>query len=283
MVSQSGTLYVVATPIGNLEDISSRALKTLTGVDKILAEDTRRTQQLLTHFGIKGSLVSLHDHNERQRIEQVIDWLQQGLQLALVSDAGTPLISDPGYVLVQALRQQGLSVVPVPGPSAIITALSAAGLPTDRFCFEGFLAAKSSARKKQLELLRQETRTCVFYESSHRIMDCLQDMQEVLGDEREVVLARELTKRFETFLYGSLARVTEQVSDDDDQQRGEFVVMIKGVDVKETTSEMSAEQVLRELLPHLPTKQAAQIAANLTGLSKRELYQMALTLKASLA
>jgi 16S rRNA (cytidine1402-2'-O)-methyltransferase len=279
MVSQFGTLYVVATPIGNLEDLSTRALKTLTQADKILAEDTRRTQQLLTHFGIKGSLVSLHDHNERQRIEQVIDWLQQGLQLALVSDAGTPLISDPGYVLVQALRQRGLSVVPIPGPSAIITALSAAGLPTDRFCFEGFLAAKSSARKKQLELLKREVRTCVFYESSHRIVDSLMDMKAVFGDERELVLARELTKRFETFITGTVASVLDRVAADSDQQRGEFVVMVRGVSNIAQTSELSSEQVLQELLPHLSTKAAAQVAANLTGGSKRDLYQMALAMK----
>ncbi len=279
MVSQFGTLYVVATPIGNLEDITARALKTLESADRILAEDTRRTQQLLTHFGIKGSLMSLHDHNERQRVEQVMDLLQQGLQLALVSDAGTPLISDPGYHLVHELRQSGHNVVPIPGPSAIITALSAAGLPTDRFCFEGFLPAKSGARKKQLELLKRESRTCIFYESSHRIIACLDDMLDVLGAMREVVIARELTKRFETFLSGNIENVLQQVENDKDQQRGEFVVMVRGVVTTAETSELTGQQVLEELLPHLPTKTAAQVASNLTGLSKRDLYQMALDLK----
>ncbi len=279
MDSQSGTLYVVATPIGNLQDISQRALTTLSSVDRVLAEDTRHTQQLLTNFSIKSSLVSLHDHNERQRVEQVSQWLSAGEQLALVSDAGTPLISDPGYFLVNQLRQAGFKVVPIPGPCAIIAALSAAGLPTDRFCFEGFLSAKSSARKRQLEELKKETRTWVFYESSHRIQACIEDMCDVLGNDREVVVARELTKRFETILAGSLSELQNLLQQEPNQRRGEFVVIVKGAEASELEPEVSASQLLEELVPHMPTKLAAQITANITGESKKVLYQRALELK----
>ncbi len=279
MDSQSGTLYVVATPIGNLQDISQRALSTLSSVDRVLAEDTRHTQHLLTNFSIKSSLVSLHDHNERQRVEQVSQWLSAGEQLALVSDAGTPLISDPGYILVNQLRQAGFKVVPIPGPCAIIAALSAAGLPTDRFCFEGFLSAKSSARKRQLEELKKETRTWVFYESSHRIRACIDDMCEVLGKDRELVVARELTKRFETILAGSVADLQNVLQQDENQSRGEFVVIVKGVEAATLEAQVSASQLLEELVPHLPTKLAAQITANITGESKKALYQRALELK----
>nr|WP_256489351.1 16S rRNA (cytidine(1402)-2'-O)-methyltransferase [Pleionea sp. CnH1-48] len=280
MNSQPGTLYVVATPIGNLGDISMRAIETLKSADRILAEDTRRTQQLLTHLGIKGSLVSLHDHNEKQRVEQVAEWAQQGESLVLVSDAGTPLISDPGYALVSQLREKEIDVVPVPGACALIAALSAAGLPTDRFCFEGFLPAKRGARKKALELIKQEVRTTVYYESTHRIMDMLEDMQEVLGGERYLVLARELTKRFETFISGTVEDVLAQLNEDTDQRKGEFVVMVKGVPSDNTSAlDVSSEDVLKLLLPHVSTKTASQIGASLTGLPKKELYQLAVQLK----
>ncbi|MEE4246311.1 MAG: 16S rRNA (cytidine(1402)-2'-O)-methyltransferase, partial [Kangiellaceae bacterium] len=228
MNSEKGRLYVVATPIGNLSDISQRAIETLAEVDRILAEDTRRTQQLLTHLSIKGSLVSLHDHNERQRVEQVAEWLEQGNDLALVSDAGTPLISDPGYALVSQLRQREYSVITVPGPSAIIAALSIAGLPTDRFCFEGFLPTKSGARVKALEAIKFEPRTMVFYESSHRIIASMTDMVAVFGHDRLVAITRELTKRFETVLYGTAQSVLQQLCADSNQQKGEFVVIVGG-------------------------------------------------------
>ena len=279
MASQLGTLYVVATPIGNLDDISKRAIDTLKQVERILAEDTRRSQQLLTNFSIRGSLTSLHDHNERQRVEQVKRWLEDGDNLALISDAGTPLISDPGYVLVNQLRQDGFKVIPIPGPCAIITALSVAGLPTDRFCFEGFLPAKPSGRRKALQAMSEESRTWVFYESSHRVLDCLNDMLQLLGAERELVLARELTKRFETVLSGTCEEVLEALSSDVNQCRGEFVIMVKGVPEVATAPPVSPELLLQELLPHVSTKTASQIAAKLTGLAKKELYQMALGLK----
>ena len=279
MASQLGTLYVVATPIGNLDDLSKRAIDTLKQVQRILAEDTRRSQQLLTNFSIRGSLTSLHDHNERQRVEQVKAWLAQGDDLALISDAGTPLISDPGYVLVNQLRQDGFNVVPIPGPCAIITALSVAGLPTDRFCFEGFLPAKPSGRRKVLQAMSEESRTWVFYESSHRVLECLKDMNQVLGAERELVLARELTKRFETVISGTCEEVMAILSSDSNQCRGEFVIMVKGLPEVTSAPPVSPELLLQELLPHVSTKTASQIAAKLTGLPKKELYQMALGLK----
>ncbi|HCW88564.1 MAG TPA: 16S rRNA (cytidine(1402)-2'-O)-methyltransferase, partial [Marinobacter sp.] len=194
---RAGTLFVVATPIGNLEDLSARARSVLGAVDRILAEDTRHSGRLLQHLGISKPMMSLHDHNERDRLEQVLDLLGQGERLALISDAGTPLISDPGYVLVRELRARGITVVPVPGACALIAALSAAGLPTDRFVFEGFLPPKSGARKRALEQCRQQTATIVFYESPRRIAGCVADMAETFGGTREIVLARELTKTFE--------------------------------------------------------------------------------------
>lgn len=274
-------LYVVATPIGNLADISERALKVLRSVDLIAAEDTRHTRQLLMHFVINKPLFSVHDHNEHQRVEKVLQELANGQSIALVSDAGTPLISDPGFVVVQAVRKAGYPVVPVPGACAMVAALSAAGLPTDRFCFEGFLPAKSSGRKKQLKTVIKETRTLVFYESPHRVLDSLKDMAEVLGDEREITLARELTKTFETFLTGSLAEVIQQVEQDANQQRGEFVLVVAGAAPEDDAEaqEIAAIDVLKVLLTELPVKQAAALAAKITGQKKNALYQQALSLQ----
>lgn len=274
-------LYVVATPIGNLADISERALKVLRSVDLIAAEDTRHTRQLLMHFVINKPLFSVHDHNEHQRVEKVLQELANGQSIALVSDAGTPLISDPGFVVVQAVRKAGYPVVPVPGACAMVAALSAAGLPTDRFCFEGFLPAKSSGRKKQLKTVIKETRTLVFYESPHRVLDSLKDMAEVLGDEREITLARELTKTFETFLIGSLAEVIQQVEQDANQQRGEFVLVVAGAAPEDDAEaqEIAAIDVLKVLLTELPVKQAAALAAKITGQKKNALYQQALSLQ----
>ncbi|WP_086480667.1 16S rRNA (cytidine(1402)-2'-O)-methyltransferase [Oceanospirillum sanctuarii] len=276
-------LYVVATPIGNLADISERALSVLRSVDLIAAEDTRHTRQLLMHFTINKSLFSVHDHNEQQRIEKVIAELSSGQSIALVSDAGTPLISDPGFHVVQAVRDAGFQVVPVPGPCALVTALSAAGMPTDRFCFEGFLPAKSSGRKKQLQQVEAETRTLVFYESPHRIVDSLTDMAEVLGGDRLITVARELTKTFETFFTGTLEKTIAWMQADANQQRGEFVLVVAGAPVKEDeeAAAVSAEKVLKVLLEDLPVKQAAALCAKITGQKKNALYQQALELQKS--
>ncbi len=276
-------LYVVATPIGNLADISERALKVLRSVDLIAAEDTRHTRQLLMHFAINKPLFSVHDHNEQQRIEKVLAELSAGQSIALVSDAGTPLISDPGFHVVQAVRQAGFQVIPIPGPCALVSALSAAGMPTDRFCFEGFLPAKSSGRKKQLLQVEEETRTLVFYESPHRIVDSLTDMAEVLGGERLITVAREITKTFETFYTGTLEDVLIWIQADANQQRGEFVLVVAGAPVKEDeeAAAVSAEKVLKVLLEELPVKQAAALCAKITGQKKNALYQQALELQKS--
>lgn len=276
-------LYVVATPIGNLADISERALSILRSVDLIAAEDTRHTRQLLMHFTINKPLFSVHDHNEQQRIEKVIAELSSGQSIALVSDAGTPLISDPGFHVVQAVRDAGFQVVPVPGPCALVAALSAAGMPTDRFCFEGFLPAKSSGRKKQLQQVEDEPRTLVFYESPHRIVDSLTDMAEVLGADRLITVARELTKTFETFFTGTLGQTIAWMQADTNQQRGEFVLVVAGAPVKEDeeAAAVSAEKVLKVLLEDLPVKQAAALCAKITGQKKNALYQQALELQKS--
>ena len=276
-----GILYCVATPIGNLEDISQRAQRILSEVDKIYAEDTRVTRHLLTHLGISKPLSSLHDHNETQQITQVQAELDQGLKLALVSDAGTPLISDPGYKLIHALGNQAYTIIPIPGASALITALSVAGLPTDRFTFEGFLPAKGSARRELLKRLSQETRTLVFYESSHRIVDSLEDMQTVWGTERNLVILRELTKLYESIYRGTVAELLERLQVDHDMHRGEFVVVVEGASPQtdEQAATLNGEQVLTVLLEELPIKQAAALAARLTGLPKNQLYKQALALQ----
>jgi 16S rRNA (cytidine1402-2'-O)-methyltransferase len=275
----SGILYCVATPIGNLEDMTERARRILSEVDKIYAEDTRVTRRLLTHFGIQNTLASLHDHNEAARIELVQSELAQGLKLALVSDAGTPLISDPGYKLVHALGLAGHKVVPIPGASALIAALSAAGLPTDRFAFEGFMPAKPATRRKALEPLADETRTLVFYESSHRIADMLQDLATVFGEQRQTVVLRELTKLYESIYRGTLAELVQQIALDSDMSRGEFVVVVAGKVLEADAINPAAlpvDKVLSILLEELPVKQAAAIAAKLTGLPKNQLYKQAL-------
>lgn len=273
--TQSGTLFIVATPIGNLEDLSPRAQRVLGEVDRIAAEDTRHSRRLLDHFGIATPMLALHEHNEPVASAGLIARLLQGESIALISDAGTPLISDPGYVLVREARQAGIPVVPVPGPSALITALSACGLPTDRFVYEGFLPSKRAARRKQLEQLAAESRTLVFYEAPHRIEDTLADLRELFGDSREAVLARELTKRFETFLTGDLATLAGQLQADEDQRRGEFVIIVHGAP-EATVDRHETDRVLRILLEELPLKQAARLAAAIRGERKNELYQRAL-------
>jgi len=272
-------LYVVATPIGNLSDLSERAIKVLTDVDLVACEDTRHTQKLLQHLGLRKVMLSVHDHNERDRIQQVIGHLEEGRSMALVSDAGTPLISDPGYPLVNALREAGYQVMPVPGPSALITALSAAGLPTDRFLFEGFLPHKAGGRRERLEPLVNETATLVFYESKHRIIETLSLMAEAFGDDRRACVARELTKTFETFYQGSLADIQDQLKVDDDQTKGEFVVMVEGNPEPATASAFDTDKLFRLLLAELPPKKAAAIVADLTGENKKVLYQKALEIQ----
>ena len=276
---QGGVLYVVATPIGNLADLSERAVQVLTKADLVACEDTRHTQKLLQHLGLRKVLLSVHDHNERDRIDQIAGHLREGRSIALVSDAGTPLISDPGYPLVQALRAQQLNVVPVPGPSALITALSAAGLPTDRFLFEGFLPHKAGGRRDRLQPLANETATMVFYESKHRILETLAIMAEVFGAERGACVARELTKTFETFYHGSLGDIALQLQADDDQTKGEFVVMVAGNPEPATASAFDTAHLFRLLLAELPPKKAAAIVSDLTGENKKALYQQALEIQ----
>lgn len=276
---KAGVLYVVATPIGNRADISRRALEVLGKVAQVLAEDTRHSGALLRSLSITTPLLSLHEHNEQAQIDGVLARLREGHDLALISDAGTPLISDPGYRVVRAARQAGIAVVPVPGPSALITALSVAGLPTDRFVFEGFLPAKSAARRAQLQALAAEPRTLIFYEASHRIQECLADLAEIFGAQREAVIARELTKAFEQVQGGTLAELNAWLSADANRQRGEFVVLIAGAPpAEESEIDAAARRVLEILLRDLPVKQAAALAAEITGARKNALYQLALEL-----
>lgn len=278
---QPGSLYVVATPIGNLDDISARALRILREVALIAAEDTRHSARLLQHFGIQTPLAACHEHNERDQGGRFLARLQAGEDVALISDAGTPLISDPGYHLVRQARAAGIAVVPVPGACALIAALSAAGLPSDRFIFEGFLPAKAAGRRARLEQVREEPRTLIFYEAPHRILECLQDMREVFGDDRPALLARELTKTFETLQGLPLAELCEWVAADSNQQRGECVVLVAGWQAPEGEEAVSAEalRVLDLLLSEMPLRRAAALAAEITGVRKNVLYQVALERK----
>ena len=268
----AGTLFIVATPIGNLGDLTPRALEVLRSAAAICAEDTRRSGQLLAHFGISTPLVALHEHNEDALAQRVVDRLLAGESLALVSDAGTPLVSDPGFRLVRAARAAGVRVSPLPGACAAIAALSVAGLPSDRFAFEGFLPAKASARRERLQRLAGEARTLVFYESSHRIVESLADMRAAFGDDRPAVLARELTKLFETVLDGTLADLQARVDADENQRKGEFVVMVQGAgdDMEARLSE--GRRVYALLNEHLPPSTAAKLAAEITGAPRKELY-----------
>ena len=280
MAQPVGTLYIVATPIGNLDDISARALRVLATVDRIAAEDTRHSQRLLNHYGIRTPLSSLHEHNERQKVEGLLAELEQGLSLALISDAGTPLISDPGFPLVRAARERGMRVVPVPGCSAAICALSAAGLPTDRFVFEGFLPARAGQRENRLRELAEETRTLVFYESSHRILDSLASMAALFGEARRAVVARELTKTYETIRDGTLTDLLDWMRADTQQQKGEFVVLVEGAPARDSEAvDAASERVLVTLLEELSVKQSAALAAKLTGVAKKRLYERALELQ----
>ncbi|MDX1444052.1 MAG: 16S rRNA (cytidine(1402)-2'-O)-methyltransferase [Gammaproteobacteria bacterium] len=277
MSTKPGTLYVVATPIGNLDDMTHRAEGVLRQVDRICCEDTRHSGKLLEHLGIKARLVSLHDHNERDRVAQLLDWLAAGERIALISDAGTPLISDPGYIVVREARAAGHAVVPIPGASAVVTALSAAGLPTDRFRFEGFLSAKANARREQLKSLSREPATLVFYESPHRVAALVEDIAAVLGQERRVVIARELTKRFEEFIEGEAASLASRLAEG---IRGECVVMVAGAEV-DNAPDIDADTLLRALLQELPASKAAKLAAKITGQPRNALYDRATELAKS--
>jgi len=277
--TQNGILYVVATPIGNLADITYRGIEVLSQVDYIVVEDSRHSAKLLQHYNIRSPTYVLHDHNERENSTLLVQKLQQGCHLALISDAGTPLISDPGYWLVNLAIQQGITVVPIPGPSAVIGALSVSGLPTDRFRFEGFLPVKQQARRQKLQSLQKETATLIFYEAPHRILDTLSDLSAILGPTRKAVIARELTKTFETLLRSTLGELWEQLSKDQNQQKGEFVVLVHGAEPGPMMGAVEQDELLRMLLDDLPVKKAAAIAAKISGESKNHLYDRALKLK----
>lgn len=277
-VTATGTLYVVATPIGNLDDISARALRILREVALIAAEDTRHSIRLLQHFGIATPLAACHEHNERDEGGRFLMRLLAGEDVALISDAGTPLISDPGFHLVRQARAAGVRVVPVPGACALIAALSAAGLPSDRFSFEGFLPAKTVGRQARLQQVAEDSRTLIFYEAPHRILECLADMREVFGADRLAVLGRELTKTFETLKGLPLGELHDWVAADSNQQRGECVVLVAGWQAPEGDEAISGEalRVLDLLLGEMPLKRAAALAAEITGVRKNLLYQVAL-------
>lgn len=270
-------LYVVATPIGNLGDISARAREILAAASAVAAEDTRHSGRLLRELGLERPLLSLHEHNERARVAELVARLQRGENIALVSDAGTPLLSDPGYLLVAAAVAAGIAVTPVPGPNAVIAALSASGLPCDRFCFEGFLPARAAARRQRLAELAAEPRTLVLYEAPHRIAQCLEDLAGACGGERRACVARELTKRFETFYRGTLAELAAQARSDADLARGESVILVAGAPAAEPGAGL-LDATLRVLLRHLPPSAAAAAAASLTGVRRADAYARALAL-----
>jgi 16S rRNA (cytidine1402-2'-O)-methyltransferase len=267
-----GMLHVVATPIGNLGDLGARALETLRTVDAVCAEDTRHTRQLLAHFGLERPLIALHQHNEEQQAGQLVARMQAGDSLALVSDAGTPLVSDPGYRLVRAARAAGLGVSPVPGACAAIAALSVAGLASDRFVFEGFLPVRAGGRRERLAQLAAESRTLIFYESAHRIEEALDDLVAVFGAERPAVLARELTKLFETVLDGGLGELRAAVAADPNQRRGEFVLVVEGAADDADARIAEGRRLYAKLGEYLKPSQAAKLAAELSGAPRKALY-----------
>lgn len=275
--SNSGILYIVATPIGNRDDITLRALHILKTVDVIFAEDTRHSKPLLTTLGIKKPLFALHDHNETEKSQAVVDLLLSGQSCALISDAGTPLISDPGYPLVKLAQAQHIPVVPIPGPCALIAALSAAGIPCETFTFAGFLPAKQSARRHKLETLRESiAHTLIFYESTHRIQESIEDISAIFGEQSELVLAKELTKAFERIIGGNCQQILQWLTTDKQHSKGEFVLILapRAALKKETES----EKLLTILLEELPLKQAVKLACQIVGAPKNEIYQLALTL-----
>ena len=272
-----GTLYIVATPIGNLQDITQRALAIFAEVDLIAAEDTRHSGLLLSHYGIKKPFFALHDHNEQQKADLLVEKLRAGTNIALISDAGTPLISDPGFHLVRKCRQAGIKVAPLPGACAAITALCASGIASDRFCFEGFLPAKSKARRDRLQNLQKEDRTLIFYESTHRILDTLADVEELFGAERYVVLAREITKTWETISGDSVGNLRRWLNEDANRTKGEMVLIVEGcIETGETEFSPEVVKALKLIAAELPLKKAAAIVAELYGYKKNALYQFGL-------
>lgn len=274
---QNGTLYIVATPIGNLGDITQRALDTFAQVDLIAAEDTRHSGLLLSHYGIKKPFFALHDHNEQQKAAVLVEKLQQGLNIALISDAGTPLISDPGFHLVRHCRQAGIKVVPLPGACAAITALCASGIASDRFCFEGFLPAKTKSRCDKLAEVADEPRTLIFYESTHRILDTLEDMQKMLGADRYVVMAREMTKTWETIYGDTLTNLIAWLNEESNRIKGEIVLVVEGKpEQADEAFSAQAVKLLGLLCQELPLKKAAAIVAETFGYKKNALYQYGL-------
>ena len=278
MNSKTGVLYVVATPIGNLGDMTLRAIEILQQVTLILAEDTRHVAPLLRHFDVKTAVRSFHEHNERKQIGSVFEVLQQGNDVALVSDAGTPLISDPGYLLVRELRKQQIAVTPIPGCCAAIAALSASGLPTDQFSFLGFAPVKAGPRERFIEQIANAKGTTIFYESSHRIAQTTAAMAELLPNNIEVVIGREITKKFEQFYAGSGQDVNQQITDSQHGERGEFVVMVNNPSPSNRSDEES-RHLLALLLAELPLKTASRIVASWTGLNKNDVYQMGISLQ----
>lgn len=279
--NQQGTLYVVSTPIGNLDDITIRGINQLKNVDAIACEDKRHSLSLLRHLGIEKPLLSYHEHSSDRDINAILARLDLGESIALISDAGTPLVADPGYKLLQALLERSVHVAPIPGVTACMAALSVSGLATDRFNFVGFLPAKKEARRSQLEALKGSQPTQIFYESPHRIIDSLQDLSEVLGSQRRACIARELTKHFETILRGTLSELIEILNTDDNQKKGEFVVLVEGNSKAEQADQFVAQarDMLPVLLEEMSLKQASALAAKLTGAKKNAVYQLALSLK----
>lgn len=281
MNKNTGTLFVVATPIGNLDDMVPRAIEVLQSVDLIAAEDTRRTGQLCSHFGIRTSLVAYHDHNEELQAQKLLTQLEEGKSIALVSDAGMPLISDPGYRVVRAVRDAQFEVIVIPGPCAAVVALAGSGLPTDRFQFLGFPPAKQQARQKWLSEFVQNVETLIVYESSHRILNTLMDIEAVLGPSRQLAVARELTKTYETWLTGEASQVRADVEQDPNQQKGEFVIVINGTDESMSASEVEITKYMGLMIAEMPLKKAAAITAELLGVKKNECYEVGLRLKES--
>ena len=279
MNKQAGSVFIVATPIGNLRDISERAIETLKKVDLILAEDTRHAGILLSHHGISSPTRSFHEHNEEGLVSNIITQLQGGRSIALISDAGTPLISDPGYRLVSEAVKHGITVSPIPGACAITASLSASGLATDRFCFEGFLPAKSHGRNQRLTMLKDEPRTLIFYESSHRIIDCLGAIHNNLGDDRQICVAREISKKFETFYHGNAQGVLQQLTDGPQHQKGEFVVIVSGAKGAGDAEFIKATHLLTQLIAYMPLKKASQIAAQTFNCNRNQLYEAGLKMK----
>lgn len=271
-----GKLYIVATPIGHLDDITLRAISVLKSVDIILTEDTRHSKTLLSHYGISKPMVAFHEHNESEKIQSILKILSDGQSIALISDAGTPLISDPGYPLVSAAKKEGFTVIPIPGASALLTALSASGLPTDCFTYAGFLPARSSARINMLKHYQQLEHTVIFFESTHRILACFEDLISVYGKDAQMVLAKELTKTFETILNDTVLNIYQWLTEDSHRQKGEFVLIFPKIIIEKPAE---GHDLLAYLIEEVPLKQAVKIASHLTGQSKNTLYALAISLK----